>query len=147
MSFLAYFLILHLCVSMHACSSRHLRVFHKEPENEVFSLETSKTPELVFELQGRNVNEDNIEQRESKLEFTLNEPKARKGSEYIKVQISQEEKKIEEWKNHGRSTKESKLQDSKETINKSKDNSVTEDVVVMDYAQPHRKPPIHNIQP
>ncbi|MFS7898620.1 hypothetical protein Hanom_Chr03g00269911 [Helianthus anomalus] len=94
MSFLAYFLILHLCVSMHACSSRHLRVFHKEPENEIFSLETSKTPELVFELQGK-VNEDNIEQREYKLEFTLNEQKTRKGSEYIKVQISQEEDKIE----------------------------------------------------
>ncbi|KAJ0937568.1 hypothetical protein HanRHA438_Chr03g0143561 [Helianthus annuus] len=55
MSSLAYFLILHLCVSMHACSSRHLRVFHKEPENEILSLESSKTPELVFELQGRKV--------------------------------------------------------------------------------------------
>ncbi|KAI9173779.1 hypothetical protein LWI28_006307 [Acer negundo] len=29
----------------------------------------------------------------------------------------------------------------------SKENDVVEDIVVMDYAQPHRKPPIHNEKP
>lgn len=41
---------------------------------------------------------------------------------------------------------ESKQQDSNEAINNSKDNSSPEDAVVMDYAQPHRKPPIHNVK-
>ncbi|KAI3804365.1 hypothetical protein L1987_25849 [Smallanthus sonchifolius] len=142
MSFLVYYLILHLCVSMHACNSRHLGVFHKESGKE-FGLINSKTPELTAEI----INEENIETKESKLEFpNLNAQKTRKGSD-IKVQISEEDNKIGGWKNHGRSTMESKLQDSKEAIDKSNDNSFTEDVVVMDYAQPHRKPPIHNIEP
>ena len=33
--------------------------------------------------------------------------------------------------------------DAEETVN-SKENFVVENIVVMDYEQPHRKPPIHN---
>ncbi|XP_076953135.1 uncharacterized protein LOC143627128 [Bidens hawaiensis] len=147
MSFLVYYFILYLCVSMHACSSRHLSVFHKEPGKELRNITSKIVPVLMAELERTNyVNEDRVELKESKLEFPLNEYKIHKGSD-IKVQISQEEYKVEGWKNHVRSTMESKIQDSKEDINKSEVNSITEDVVVMDYAQPHRKPPIHNIQP
>ncbi|KGN55873.1 uncharacterized protein LOC105434783 [Cucumis sativus] len=35
----------------------------------------------------------------------------------------------------------------KEKVMNSKENEVGEDMVVMDYAQPHRKPPIHNEKP
>ncbi|XP_038905997.1 uncharacterized protein LOC120091906 isoform X2 [Benincasa hispida] len=35
----------------------------------------------------------------------------------------------------------------KEKVLNSKENEVGEDMVVMDYAQPHRKPPIHNEKP
>ncbi|KAL8263754.1 hypothetical protein R6Q59_021884 [Mikania micrantha] len=145
MSFLVFFLILHLCFSMHACESRHLGVFHKEPGKKFSLIITTKTPELMAALQGLTLNEDNIEQKESMhmIEFSSNA----QGSD-MKVQISQEENKIMGWKNHARSTMESKLKDSKENVDKAnKDNSFTEDVAVMDYAQPHRKPPIHNIEP
>lgn len=33
--------------------------------------------------------------------------------------------------------------DTEEAVD-SKENDTVEDIVVMDYAQPHRKPPIHN---
>lgn len=35
---------------------------------------------------------------------------------------------------------------SEETVDNVKENDDAEDIVVMDYAQPHRKPPIHNIK-
>ncbi|GJY17557.1 RNA-directed DNA polymerase, eukaryota, partial [Tanacetum coccineum] len=50
------------------------------------------------------------------------------------------------WKNHARSTMESKQQDSNKAINNSQDNSSPEDAEVMDYAKFHRKPPIHNVK-
>ncbi|KAK9059199.1 hypothetical protein SSX86_021818 [Deinandra increscens subsp. villosa] len=147
MSFLVYCLIIHLCFSMHACNSRHLGVFHKQPGKEFRPniIITTKTPGVALvEFQGRNLSED----KESKLS-NIAQKTTREGSDIKQqVQVSdQEENKIVGWKNHDRSTMESKLQDSKEAIHKSKENGFTEDVVVMDYAQPHRKPPIHNIQP
>lgn len=146
MSVLLYYLILHLCVSMHACNSRHLGVFSNEPGQE-FRL-FSKNPEIMAEIEGRKVDENNMEPKEFKFEFLSDQQKKiHKGSD-IKVKISQEETKMEGWKNRARSTMEySKQQDSKETISDSKGNGVTEDVVAMDYAQPHRKPPIHNLKP
>lgn len=35
----------------------------------------------------------------------------------------------------------------KEKLMSYEENEVGEDMVVMDYAQPHRKPPIHNKKP
>ncbi|KAI3689674.1 hypothetical protein L2E82_47639 [Cichorium intybus] len=138
---------------MHACNSRHLGLFHKESDNQVDV--TSKTQDIIAGLEGRNVTENNMEEKESKFEFHSDEQKMHAGYDLmmfagsdINVQISQDGTKIEGWsKNHVRSTMESKQKDSKEKINSSNDNSVTEDVGVMDYAQPHRKPPIHNLQP
>ncbi|KAL3497471.1 hypothetical protein ACH5RR_040203 [Cinchona calisaya] len=37
--------------------------------------------------------------------------------------------------------------DNAEATTDSKENDIGEDIVVMDYAQPHRKPPIHNREP
>jgi hypothetical protein len=36
--------------------------------------------------------------------------------------------------------------DTEEAV-RSEENDIAEDVAVMDYAQPHRKPPIHNKKP
>ncbi|KAL7594616.1 uncharacterized protein LOC111903925 [Lactuca sativa] len=145
MYFLVYYLVIHLCVSMHACDSRHLGVFHKEPGKELHLI-TSKTPEIRAGNEGRNCNETNMEDKESKHEFPSEELKMHKGND-IELKVSQDGTKPQGWKNHARLTMESKQKDSKEKINNSKDSSVTEDVGVMDYAQPHRKPPIHNLQP
>nr|XP_043628990.1 uncharacterized protein LOC122600346 [Erigeron canadensis] len=145
MSYYVYYLIiLHLCVSMHAYTSRPLGVFQLGHGKGIRL--TSKTSEIMAEIKGENVNENIIERNESNVEFHSDKPNMLKGSD-IKVQVSQEETQVEGWKDHARSTMESKQQDSKEAINNSETNIVTEDVVVMDYAQPHRKPPIHNLTP
>ncbi|GFS34708.1 hypothetical protein Acr_00g0035490 [Actinidia rufa] len=54
--------------------------------------------------------------------------------------------KIEVWNRQARRMLGSRPNDAEETVD-SKGNDVVEDIVVMDYAQPHRKPPIHNIEP
>ncbi|GJU74501.1 hypothetical protein Tco_1265906 [Tanacetum coccineum] len=128
---------------MHACNSRHLGVFNKEPEND-FQLTIKNTPEIMTELEVKDVG-NSIEQKESKLDFFSDKLNMPKGND-AKLQISVEGANIEAWKNHARSTMESKQQDSNEAINNSKDNSSPEDAEVMDYAQPHRKPPIHNVK-
>ncbi|KAJ6718406.1 TRANSMEMBRANE PROTEIN [Salix purpurea] len=43
----------------------------------------------------------------------------------------------------GRSMLGSAAKDTEEAV-RSEENDIAEDVAVMDYAQPHRKPPIHN---
>lgn len=53
---------------------------------------------------------------------------------------------VQTWKRSERSTPESPPSNGEETVN-SKDNGIAEDVVVKDYEQPHRKPPIHNWEP
>lgn len=50
-------------------------------------------------------------------------------------------------KKHGRSLGESKSDTTDEEAVESNENEIVEDVVVMDYASPHRKPPIHNEKP
>ncbi|XP_071690726.1 uncharacterized protein [Rutidosis leptorrhynchoides] len=145
MSFLVYCLIFHLCVSMRPCNARQLGVFNKEPGKE-FASSSEAHAQTIVEFEEEIINGDNMELKNSTIDFPLNKLNALAETD-IKVQISQEKSKIEGWKNHARSAMESKQQDSKEAINKSKDNSFTEDVVVMDYAQPHRKPPIHNLDP
>jgi hypothetical protein len=42
---------------------------------------------------------------------------------------------------------ESPPSDNAEESVGAKENDMGEDIVVMDYAQPHRKPPIHNKEP
>eukprot|EP00261_Vitis_vinifera_P040858 XP_019082101.1 PREDICTED: uncharacterized protein LOC100855013 isoform X2 [Vitis vinifera] len=54
--------------------------------------------------------------------------------------------KIEGWKRHSRLMLGSAPHDVEETVD-SKEGDIVEDIVVMDYAQPHRKPPIHNKDP
>lgn len=53
---------------------------------------------------------------------------------------------LQEWRRQSRSTLGVAPHEAEETVN-SKEDEIIEDVVVMDYAQPHRKPPIHNIKP
>nr|GEU34137.1 zinc finger, CCHC-type [Tanacetum cinerariifolium] len=122
--------------------SHHNHIVHKEPEND-FQLTIKNTPEIMTELEVNDVG-NSIEQKESKLEFLSDKLNMPKGND-VKLQNSEEGANIEAWKNHARSTMESKQQDSNEAINNSKDNS-SPDAEVMDYAQPHRKPPIHNVK-
>ncbi|XP_035837519.1 uncharacterized protein LOC118485480 [Helianthus annuus] len=141
MSFLAYYFILYLFVSMHECTSRHLGMIDKEAENHLTS---KNTTEIMAEHQGRNFIKNHTEQKEIKLEYLLIGKKMGRVTGRDGVQVTQRETKLEGWKNHGRSAMESKHEEP--AINNAKDDRVSE-VVVMDYALPHRKPPIHNIEP
>ncbi|KAI7994106.1 hypothetical protein LOK49_LG11G02353 [Camellia lanceoleosa] len=58
--------------------------------------------------------------------------------------VLQEPTKIVEWKRQARWMLSSTSQNAEESVNHSKEDDPVEDIVVMDYAQPHRKPPIHN---
>ncbi|KAF3448357.1 hypothetical protein FNV43_RR09070 [Rhamnella rubrinervis] len=61
-------------------------------------------------------------------------------------QISIKEKGLFTKGNDQRSLLESAPRDTEEALD-FKENDSVDDVVVMDYAQPHRKPPIHNEKP
>lgn len=50
---------------------------------------------------------------------------------------------VQIWKRSERSTLESPPSNAEKNVS-SKDNDTVEDIAVMDYALPHRKPPIHN---
>ncbi|KAL2472483.1 Uncharacterized protein Adt_40619 [Abeliophyllum distichum] len=60
--------------------------------------------------------------------------------------IFEETAEKKEWKREERSTLESPPKKAKKNII-SKESDSIEEIVVMDYAQPHRKPPIHNKEP
>ena len=54
---------------------------------------------------------------------------------------------MQEWKRQSRRMLRpttSHRDDFKETMDSKEDAALEEDIVVMDYAQPHKKPPIHN---
>lgn len=53
---------------------------------------------------------------------------------------------LQEREREERSTLESPLKKAKKNAI-SKESDTIEDIVVMDYAKPHRKPPIHNKEP
>ncbi|KAG8382416.1 hypothetical protein BUALT_Bualt05G0075000 [Buddleja alternifolia] len=50
----------------------------------------------------------------------------------------------EVWRRAERLALESSASKAEETVNSKETTDTVEDIVVMDYAQPHRKPPIHN---
>ncbi|GMP95845.1 hypothetical protein CsSME_00044730 [Camellia sinensis var. sinensis] len=58
--------------------------------------------------------------------------------------VLQEPTKIVERKRQARWMLSSTSQNAEETVDHSKEDDPVKDIVVMDYAQPHRKPPIHN---
>ncbi|CAK7355839.1 unnamed protein product [Dovyalis caffra] len=61
--------------------------------------------------------------------------------------LQQASKIIEGYKGQERSMLGSTANDTEEAVQSEESDEISEDVVVMDYAQPHRKPPIHNEKP
>ncbi|KZV37039.1 hypothetical protein F511_11985 [Dorcoceras hygrometricum] len=143
-------------LSLHACAGRTLMVSDSvlqvqglnriEPETIV------SRGNFINELYGGKISDGTTtvqfeNQRTSAVEGT----DGTKGSFLVKIlfsrKILQEAAGKKAWKRSGQSkTLESPPSNGEETANP-KDNRVEEDVVVMDYEQPHRKPPIHNWEP
>ncbi|CAK9321611.1 unnamed protein product [Citrullus colocynthis] len=122
--------------TLHACDARRLRFF--ESSSSVSRIEPysisrgiwTHPPERSFDKS----NNDKVSYKEIIV-----------GIEILKVGKKLNIKIYEGMKKHGsRLVMEFPI---KEKELNSKENEVGEDMVVMDYAQPHRKPPIHNEKP
>ncbi|KAJ6714647.1 hypothetical protein OIU85_026177 [Salix viminalis] len=168
------FLLLLICFSLHACNARFLGLSDKETKKQVFNkvlvqdvdkLKIHRTTSAPSEMmpseeQGKQVvgRDDMITRKISLLgATTMNEkdaealPKQEEGTKGAtsgnKVIVSsqadlQQASEIIEGK--GRSMLGSAAKDTEEAVRSDQENDIAEDVAVMDYAQPHRKPPIHN---
>ncbi|CAK9181948.1 unnamed protein product [Ilex paraguariensis] len=173
MSSLVYLLMF---LSLHACNARHLGVVDKgtgiKVQFFVKEVQKEETEESIIPLKFKasisdelriqdalKAENDEIRTFESwggadtmkQKDFKAlgKEDRDIKGNEimlaYSTVDL-QETVKEEGWKRKARSILGSLPHDTEETMD-SKENDIVEDIVVMDYAQPHRKPPIHNREP
>ncbi|KAL5748497.1 hypothetical protein ACOSP7_025539 [Xanthoceras sorbifolium] len=173
MSSLYILLIFLLCLSAHACNARCLKenvkghLFTKEVDQARFhkiaiQLGIGHVEELQTQGQeqvrndGRKIHENRDEENSMKREeskpFSKGEASmgATSGNKII---ISSPNDLQRPAKTEGLKSRQersmlgySSPHDTEEAVD-SKENDVVEDIEVMDYAQPHRKPPIHNEKP
>ncbi|GLT78391.1 hypothetical protein SLA2020_499280 [Shorea laevis] len=162
-----------LCFLVHACNARRLVfVTNQSTENEVniprkqddeinnLGKSDPKSLVVVHEVQ-RQTQEDfngipetkkgavTMKQKLINAFFKAKEGISRAITGYEIVNSSEDDlrktAKIKVWRRHGRSM----LGPSRvaEATVDSEENNAVEDIVEMDYAQPHKKPPIHNEKP
>ncbi|XP_050229642.1 uncharacterized protein LOC126678782 [Mercurialis annua] len=160
--FLVFLLI---CFSSHACNARYLGFTHKDTK-QYFSKDVEKgislhDTSISSEMSSPISEEFGVPKRE-KIGLgatTMKQNNYKHGGHVLEEEdisnesgnelvISsqkelQQKDEIEGMKKQDRSMVESTESDNEEAV-KSNENDIAEDVVVMDYAQPHRKPPIHN---
>ncbi|CAL5432664.1 unnamed protein product [Camellia sinensis] len=150
-----------ICLSFHACDARHLGFTHKqtshgfhisskdvEEEKHQENLIPSSVGPYISKAMGTREkivgkkDETGIHEKWDGAKEDLT-----KGNEITSSSsqaVLQEPTKIVEWKRQARWMLSSTSQNAEETVDHSKEDDPVEDIVVMDYAQPHRKPPIHN---
>ncbi|KAI3468927.1 hypothetical protein Pfo_025590 [Paulownia fortunei] len=150
------YLVLYLY--LHACTARPLMVWDKETvaQLQLYSKDVKTSLAGRFETDGNfraghiektSYHGTNVMQLDNQKSSSVKEAENNEGK---KVKISYSWKILhratgtEIWKRAERSTLESPPCNAEENVSSSKDNDKVEDIVVMDYAQPHRKPPIHN---
>lgn len=118
-------LLLLLCLSVHACNARKIFLQHQ-------------------------VGESTMKQEEPKA--FLKEEAAPTSGDILVPSLQNDFQRLaktealESSQAQARSLLGSPQDDTDEAVD-SKENDFVEDTVVMDYAQPHRKPPIHNEKP
>ncbi|KAL8103205.1 uncharacterized protein LOC141678484 [Apium graveolens] len=155
---LVYILPLVLLLTLHACNARHLSLtgkrhgrksstivkdLHSKELSGSFIL-TSSEPKVVQAREehtaGAKELTDTVMGKD--LEAIILKKDDKKGGE-VEISHLKEATQLEGWRRQARSTIESSSNEAKETTD-SKESEIVDDVVAMDYAQPHRKPPIHN---
>ncbi|XP_060211102.1 uncharacterized protein LOC132638143 [Lycium barbarum] len=147
-TFLVYLLV---CISLHACSARPIATTDQENKILLSSKDVTFLTSDVSKTEGRIIMSENNGRDYAKLMWKKRSNASRKElddeeNKGNKVKISfQEEAQLKILKRESRLMLESptSAQHEEEAVN-SIGNDPVEDVVVMDYAQPHRKPPIHN---
>ncbi|XP_030946388.1 uncharacterized protein LOC115970906 [Quercus lobata] len=166
-------LLILLCLSLHACDASRLRLADKENRKQAdyFSKDAERTKVLETTItsrsrpcpfdkcisQQKNIKYDgrnsHDKQKDSKVPFKKQENGETSGYENIMGSSFHKDlqlvRSIQELKRNVRSLLGAAQHDTaKETVdaieNEGLDNNVS---IVMDYAQPHRKPPIHNEKP
>lgn len=86
-----------------------------------------------------------LKEKDSKAILKEDKNKGREVAISYSEEDSQEATEVEGWRRSTLGSAPHKA--AEETVNSKESDIVEEDIVVMDYAQPHRKPPIHNIKP
>ncbi|XP_009606740.1 uncharacterized protein [Nicotiana tomentosiformis] len=147
--FLVYLLV---CLSLHACSARSLATtIDEENRIQLFAKDVTFLTRDTFKTEGRITSENNGSgsRDDAKLMWKKRSNVSRKedGEEIKgnKVMTIQEGAQVKTLWRQSRFILETppSAQHEEEAVNSIEKDPV-EDVVVMDYAQPHRKPPIHN---
>ncbi|KAI3453508.1 hypothetical protein Pfo_010171 [Paulownia fortunei] len=154
MSLLVY-LVLYLY--LHACSARPLMASDKEtlPQLQLSAgkdVKSSVAKGFIRQANFRVEHGEKTSDDADALQLDTQKASAVKQSEGIKgnkVKLSYSWKILQKaaerqvWRRVERLTLESPPSNAEETV-KSKESDTVEDIFVMDYEQPHRKPPIHN---
>ncbi|KAJ8555623.1 hypothetical protein K7X08_013119 [Anisodus acutangulus] len=136
--FLVYILVC-ICL-LHACSARPL-IATTDKENTILlsSKDVTFLTSDISKAEGRIIMSENNGRDDAKGKEDDDENKGNK------VIISfQEGAQVKMLRRQSRLILESPSAQHEEEAVNSIENDPVEDVVVMDYAQPHRKPPIHN---
>ncbi|KAL1805942.1 hypothetical protein ACET3Z_029010 [Daucus carota] len=159
MSKLICILPLVLLLSLHACKARHLSLTDNRNSRRSHTVvknlnskslsspykETNSEPEVVQAREentpGANELTNTVMGKDS--EQTIPKNDNNKKGEEVDISHLKEATQPEGWRRQARSTTESSSSEARETAD-SKESEIVDDVVAMDYAQPHRKPPIHN---
>ncbi|XP_052171201.1 uncharacterized protein LOC127787276 isoform X2 [Diospyros lotus] len=151
-------LVVLLCLtSLHACSA--IKEVEKEKFQKTWIPPSASSPCLLEKMQkqeklnGKEIHKSWDDAKYRKHIETKAPQKAQqdeKGNEMIPSSSRESLRmapKTEEWKRQSRRMLRpttSHRDDFKETMDSKEDAALEEDIVVMDYAQPHKKPPIHN---
>ncbi|KAI9076532.1 hypothetical protein K1719_041518 [Acacia pycnantha] len=152
-------LILLLCLSLHACTSRPLILLHKQTAKRFSYKDLDKV--LVLEkfmaaakprpctLKEKEVSDDETICESGCNASTLKEVKIGHYSNRHSGATSsfQTDSPSLLLRRHTRSMLGPEEHHVEETLNPSSGDTTLEDILEMDYAQPHRKPPIHNGKP
>ncbi|EYU32866.1 hypothetical protein MIMGU_mgv1a022218mg [Erythranthe guttata] len=124
-----------LFIFLHACSARPITIHDKETVTQLEQLSIKDLMASVankFTTRGTNVvHKDKDRQKSPSVQEAENIEENFLNKDFMIM------------KREERSILESTQSSAEENLS-SKSNDPMEDVVVMDYAQPHRKPPIHN---
>ncbi|BFG31428.1 hypothetical protein CerSpe_177010 [Prunus speciosa] len=151
-------LLLFLCLSIHACNARLLGLVDKQSGSKSYHSvedvakvlsETSKSsmmPTISVEYQAQQINaetftHESIPKARLRKQGHANGPAS--GYDIITLSSQVEQKKLIKMQRQARTLLGSATYNMEEDKD-SKEDEAIEDVGVMDYAQPHRKPPIHN---
>lgn len=147
-----------LLLSLHACNARHLSLTGKRNGRKSHTIVkdlqskhlpspstlTHSEPKVVQAREEHTAVAEELTNTavEKDLDLIILKKDDKKGGE-VEMSLLKEATQLEGWRRHVRSTIESSPNEARVTED-SKEREIVDDVVAMDYAQPHRKPPIHN---